>query len=159
MPTSPVFEKNDIRWPQQPLTEKVSDISEKLDFWWSIPQKGTGIGQLGSRDDQTIRISNFFDEMRLLRPADIIFLKSGWWNTNVQSSWTRYTPLSDKIIGPSTPQSHLLLLVIQWIFDLRKFLGTAKNFLKSKIFLKSNTPSSLKYANWKYYIYFYDPIY
>ena len=27
---------------------------------------------------------------------------------------------------------------IQWIFDLRKFLGTAKNFLKSKIFLKSN---------------------
>ena len=50
-------------------------------------------------------------------------------------------------------------LIIQWIFDLRKFLGTAKNFLKSKIFLKSNTPSSLKYANWKYYIYFYDPIY
>ena len=27
---------------------------------------------------------------------------------------------------------------IQWIFDLSKFLGTAKNFLKSKIFLKSN---------------------
>ena len=49
--------------------------------------------------------------------------------------------------------------VVQWIFDLRKFLGTAKNFFKSKIFLKSNTPSSLKYANWKYYIYFYDPIY
>ena len=50
-------------------------------------------------------------------------------------------------------------IVVQWIFDLRKFLGTAKNFLKSKIFLKSNTPSSLKYANWKYYSYFYDPIY
>ena len=47
-------------------------------------------------------------------------------------------------------------LVLQWIFDLRKFLGTAKNFLKSKIFLKSNTPSSLKYVIWKY---FYDPIY
>ena len=28
--------------------------------------------------------------------------------------------------------------IVQWIFDLRKFLGTAKNFLKSKIFLKSN---------------------
>ena len=28
--------------------------------------------------------------------------------------------------------------LLQWIFDLRKFLGTAKNFLKSKIFLKSN---------------------
>ena len=47
---------------------------------------------------------------------------------------------------------------VQWIFDLRKFLGTTKNFLKSKIFLKSNTPSSLRYANWKSYIYFYDPI-
>ena len=51
---------------------------------------------------------------RLLRPANVIFLKTGWWNTNVQSSWTRYTPLSDKIIGPSTPQSHLLLLVMLW---------------------------------------------
>ena len=29
-PTS--FQKNDIGWPQQPLTERVSDISEKLDF-------------------------------------------------------------------------------------------------------------------------------
>ena len=27
---------------------------------WSIPQKGTGIGCLGARDDQIIRISNFF---------------------------------------------------------------------------------------------------
>ena len=26
------FKNNDICWPQQPLTEKVSDISEKLDF-------------------------------------------------------------------------------------------------------------------------------
>ena len=51
-----------------------------------------------------------------------------------------------------------VIWIVQWIFDLRKFLGTAKNFLKSKIFLKSNTPSSLKYANRKYYIYFYDPI-
>ena len=64
-----------IGWPQQPLTQKVSDISEKLDFWWSIPQKGTGIGQLGARDDQTIRISIFFDEMRLsrsLRPLRLL---------------------------------------------------------------------------------------
>ena len=53
----------------------------------------------------------------------------------------------------------LFSIVQNQIFDLRKFLGTAKNFLKSKIFLKSNTPSSLKYANWKYYFYFYDPRY
>ena len=30
-------------------------------------KKGTGIGHLGARDDQIIRISNFFDGMRLLR--------------------------------------------------------------------------------------------
>ena len=65
--SSTSFEKNDIGWPQQPLTEKVSDISKKLDFWWFIPWKGTGIGHLDVKDDQTIRISNFFDEMRLLR--------------------------------------------------------------------------------------------
>ena len=29
-PTS--FQKNDIDWPQQPLTERLTDISEKLDF-------------------------------------------------------------------------------------------------------------------------------
>ena len=26
------FQKNDINWPQQPPTERLSDISEKLDF-------------------------------------------------------------------------------------------------------------------------------
>ena len=75
--SSTSFQKNDIGWPQQPLTERVSDISEKLDFWWSIPQKGTGIGHLGARDDQTIMISRFFDEMRLsrsLRPLRLLRL-------------------------------------------------------------------------------------
>ena len=61
------FRKNDIGWPQQPLTERVSDISEILDIWQSIPQKGTGSGHLGARNDQTIRISKYFDEMRLSR--------------------------------------------------------------------------------------------
>ena len=61
------FPKNEIRWPQQPPTERVSDISKKLDFSGSIPQKGTGIGHLGARDDQIIRISIFFDEMRRWR--------------------------------------------------------------------------------------------
>ena len=50
--SSTSFQKNDIGWPQQPLTEGVSYISEKLDFWWTIPQKGTGIGHLSSRDDE-----------------------------------------------------------------------------------------------------------
>ena len=30
--SSTSFRKNDIGWPQQPLTERVSDINEKLDF-------------------------------------------------------------------------------------------------------------------------------
>ena len=54
-----IFQKNNIDWPQQPPTETFSDISEKLDFWWSILQKGTVVGHLGASDDQTIIISNF----------------------------------------------------------------------------------------------------
>ena len=34
-----VFKKSNIGWPQQPRTEKISDTSKKLDFWWSIQQK------------------------------------------------------------------------------------------------------------------------
>ena len=30
--SSTSFQKSNIGWPQQPLTEKTSDISEKLDF-------------------------------------------------------------------------------------------------------------------------------
>ena len=30
--SSTSFQKNDIGWPQQPPTEKVSNFSEKLDF-------------------------------------------------------------------------------------------------------------------------------
>ena len=30
--SSTSFQKNGISWPQQPPTERVSDISEKLDF-------------------------------------------------------------------------------------------------------------------------------
>jgi hypothetical protein len=38
----------------------------------SFHKKRTGIGQLGARDDQTIMISNFFDEMRLSRPLRLL---------------------------------------------------------------------------------------
>ena len=54
-------------WPQQPPTEKVPDISEKMDFLIFKPQKGTSSGHFGARDDPAIRISNSFDEMRLYR--------------------------------------------------------------------------------------------
>jgi hypothetical protein len=65
------FQKSNIAWPQQPPAEKLPNISEKLDFWWSIPQKGTSIGHFGARDDHTIMIRNFLEEiglMRLVRP-------------------------------------------------------------------------------------------
>ena len=42
--------------------------------WWSIPQKGTCIGHFGARNDPTIRISNFFDEMRLSRSLRLLRL-------------------------------------------------------------------------------------
>ena len=65
--SSTSFQKNNIGWPQQPPTERVSNISEKLDFQWSIQKKGTGIGHLGARDNPTIKLNKNFDEMRLLR--------------------------------------------------------------------------------------------
>ena len=56
-----------IFWPQRPLSERVPYISEKLDFWWTIPQKIASIGYLGASDDQIIRIRKFFGEIRLSR--------------------------------------------------------------------------------------------
>ena len=38
-------------------------------------QKGTGIGHLGAKDDQIIRISNFFDELRLSGPLRLLRLQ------------------------------------------------------------------------------------
>ena len=59
------FWKNYIGWPQQPPSERVPYISEKLDFWWSIPKKMTIIGHFGAIDDQTIRIKIIFEGIEL----------------------------------------------------------------------------------------------
>ena len=53
----------DLMWPQRPPSEKVPYISEKLDFWWSIPQKITSIGYFGASDYQIIRIRKFFGKL------------------------------------------------------------------------------------------------
>ena len=53
------FQKSNIGWMQQPLTERASDISKKVDFPRSIPQKGTDIGHFGAR------IRKFFEEIGL----------------------------------------------------------------------------------------------
>ena len=53
--------------PQQPPTERVSDISKKSNFRWSIPQKRAGFDHMGARDDPIISISILF-----------------WWNETVE---------------------------------------------------------------------------
>ena len=53
------FQKSNIDWPQQPPIERVSAISKKLDFWWSIQQIRAIIGQLGIRDDPFIRTKEY----------------------------------------------------------------------------------------------------
>ena len=39
----------------------------KIEFCWSIPQKGASFGHLGARDDPTYQDNKTFDEMRLSR--------------------------------------------------------------------------------------------
>ena len=35
----------DLTWPQWPPSERMPYLGEKLDFWWSIPQKITSTGK------------------------------------------------------------------------------------------------------------------
>ena len=65
--TTTIFQKNNIGWPQQPQSEKVSDISKKLGFWWAISQKGASIEHFGARDEPIIWSRKFFGEIGLLR--------------------------------------------------------------------------------------------
>ena len=84
--------KSYIGWPQQPPTEKVPNISKKLDFWWSIPQKGTSIGHFGAGDDQTIWIRKFFEEiglLRLLRPVRLQRPLRSIWSFGCQG-WSNH---------------------------------------------------------------------
>ena len=50
----------DLRRPQQPASEMVPYISEKLDFL-----NITSIGFFGASDDQTIRIRIIFEEIAI----------------------------------------------------------------------------------------------
>ena len=61
----------DLTQPQRPLLERVPYISDKLEFWQSIPQKMTSIGYFGVNDDQTIRIKPFFWENWPLEAVEV----------------------------------------------------------------------------------------
>ena len=70
------FQKSNIGWPQQPLTEKLPSISKNLDFWWSNPQNGTHIGHFGASGDEIIKIRKFFEGKWLLKsPRPFRFLR------------------------------------------------------------------------------------
>ena len=105
--SSTSFQKSSIGWPQQPPTDRVSDISKTMDFWWSNPQKGTIIGHFGAMNNPTIK-NKAVEVMRLFRPVDATFLKTSWWNTNGQPLWPCSQWYNIKILNLSTPQSHLL---------------------------------------------------
>ena len=66
------FWKSNIGWPQQPPSERVPYISEKLGLWWSISQRMTSIGHFGAIDDQTIRIRIFFWGNRAVKAVEAI---------------------------------------------------------------------------------------
>ena len=51
---------------------------------------------------------------RLWRPAYVIFLKTGWWNSNFQTSWTHYKSEFNESIDPSTHQSWITFHTSIW---------------------------------------------
>ena len=138
--SSTSFQKNDIGWPRQPPTEGVSDVSWKLDFWWSIPQKRTSIGNLGPRDDQKCYFSLISDTPSV----------GGCWGQPMSFFWklvdetqisappeaTRHHRL--KNIGPSTPQSQfkkqVSMIFVVFIIYLSKLFLDGQN-LSLSLFL------------------------
>ena len=74
-------------------------LVKKLDFWWSIPQKGTIIGHFGARNDPTIRISNFF-----------------WWNEAVEVMEAAEVPRPGKSQLGTSESSRFLNSALFWFF-------------------------------------------
>ena len=76
------------QWPQQPHIIKIFTDSD----CWIIPgTKMTNICPfLWNGSSKVQFFTNIWHSFCrwLLRPADVIFLKTGWWNTNVQTSWS-----------------------------------------------------------------------
>ena len=126
MPDPPFETFFELMWPQWPLPERVPYLSEKLDFLWSIPQKGTGIGHFGARDDQIIRISNFFDEMRLLRSLRPLRLLRLLRSLRLQKFWS----LANHYWGL---QSHPGILIQPYFYVMKKRARIMKCHIRLKI--------------------------
>ena len=84
------------QWPQRPQWPRQPQFIKTLTDpdGWIIP--GTQMTNTSSFLWNGSSKIQFFTDIwssfcrRLLRPADVIFLKTGWWNTNVQTSVSRY---------------------------------------------------------------------
>ena len=68
------LKKNDLTWPQQPFQEEYQISVKNWIFDDPFHKKGLVLFIWGARDDQIIKISNFFDEMRLLRSLRLLRL-------------------------------------------------------------------------------------
>ena len=108
--SSTSFQKSNIDWPQQPLTKKVSDISKKMHFWWSIPQKGTGFDHLSARDDPTIRISIFLwnEAVKVIEATDVV--------EAVEVIEATKVPRPEKSLLMTAESSRLLNSALFWCF-------------------------------------------
>ena len=77
------FQKGNIDRSQQPPTERVSEISKKLDFWWSILQKWTSISHFGVRNQEAPEVveASWFMKLKcpnLLKPLGSINEENYW---------------------------------------------------------------------------------
>ena len=129
------FWKSNIGWPQQPPSESVPHINEKLDFWWSIPQKMTSIGHFSPIDDQTKRIRISFEEIglqKLLRP----FILKFWKKNFLTESWKLMLNFSTFSVRSCWGQPMLLFkkLIDETLMPMpQKFTDTI--ILTKKLFL------------------------
>ena len=96
------------QWPEQPhFIKKITDPDS-----WIIPgTKRTNTHPFlwnWSSKIQFFTNIRFLFCWRLLRPADAIFLKTVWWNTNEQPLWPCSQTYTIKILISSAPQRCLL---------------------------------------------------
>ena len=75
------FQKSNIGCPQQPLTEKVLKSVNILMFWNKI--------YFGRIMKYQVEFQ-CLNSLRLLRPADVTFLKTDSWNSKFITSWSHY---------------------------------------------------------------------
>ena len=102
------------QWPRQPhFIKKFTDP----DGWIICGTKMTNNGPFlwnGSSKIQFFTIIWHPFCLRLLRPADATFWKTGWWNTNGQPLWPCSQRYSIKILNISTPHSDMRHPVLKY---------------------------------------------